>query len=108
MCLVYNAAGRESNVRHSGIRCVSPGSTRRRRKTDRVPELLGPGADHDERDVIDLDPPEIDDLLVCGAEDRAEPGDRLPVELVPALELVAELRRRLELPHRLRLRPQDG
>ena len=47
-------------------------------------------------------------LRLGRAERLAELGDRLLVELVPALQLRLELRRGLELPHRLRLGSQQG
>src|SRR6478672_2333967 len=101
MKLVYRAARHQSTRRLPQV----PLSAGRARKADRVTDLLGLGADHDELDVGDLNAPQIG--LLGRTKRHSELGDRAPIELVPACELRAELPRRLEPTHSLRLGPQD-
>src|SRR3954451_14599069 len=104
MSFVYSAAPHGSTGR-SHAHEARGGLARRTREPDFVTELLSLGAGHDERDVGDLDTPQVD--LLGRTERYAELGDRAPVELVPACDPCPELARRLQPAYRLGFGPQD-
>src|SRR5207245_2635950 len=94
---LYTTVPGLSQMSDINARAASPGaSAGRGGETDRVAETLGLGAGHDERDVGNLDAPQV--RLLGSTKSLAELCDRVVVELAPARQLCPEFARRPEAP----------